>query len=94
MAKCNARNIQLYHLFIKQCNTFEITALCTFITRKLHDIKFIGDRLSLISMLFIPCFSDEHIHFHKQMHNIVNVQTYCDMFRHEYATFRRHVCPL
>ena len=94
MAKCYARNIQQYLLFINQCNTFEINALCTFVTGKLHDIKFIVDRLSLTSMLFIPCVLDEHIYFHKQVHNIVNVQTSCDMFRHEYATFRRYVCQL
>jgi hypothetical protein len=68
--------------------------LCIFITRKLHDIKFIVDRLSLISMLFIPCISYVLIPLYNQMHNIVSVQTYCDMFRHEYATFREYVCQL
>jgi len=29
-----------------------------------------------------------------QVHSFVNVKTYCDMFRHEYATFRQYVCQL
>jgi len=94
MAKCYAQNIKQYLLFINQCNTFEINALCIFITQKLHDIKFIVDRVSLITMLFILCVLDEYIHFHKQVHNNVNVQTYCNMFWHEYATFRQNVCQL
>jgi hypothetical protein len=94
MAKCYARNMQQYLLLINQYNKFEINALCIFITWKLHAIKFIVDRLSLFSMLFIPCVLDEHIHFHKQIHNIVNVRNYCDMFLHEYATFRWCVCQL
>lgn len=67
--------------------------LCIFITRKLHDTKFTVDKLSLTS-LFIPWISDGHIRFHKQVHSIVSVQTYRDMFRHQYATFRWYVCQL
>jgi len=66
--------------------------LYIFITGKLHYIKFDIARLSLISMLFVPCISYEIIRLYNQVHNTVSVKTYCDMFRHEYATFGVCVC--